>query len=101
MPANNGNRARVIEMLQRGLTYAEISQETGLQQSTVGSYAAWGRAKGMIMLRTRGRPELVISRLSPEIAAWLRGITPDGATVEDTIRAIVVDAYLQETGPEH
>jgi hypothetical protein len=88
-------------MLQRGLTYAEISQETGLQKGTIGSYAAWGRAKGMITLRTRGRPELVISRLSPEIAAWLRDVTPDGATVEDTIRAIVVDAYLQETGSEH
>jgi hypothetical protein len=87
-------------MIQRGWTYAQICQETGLKYGTVSGYAAWAREKGLVAFRSRGRPDLVISKLPPEVAKWLRDISPVGGSVEDTIRAIVVDAYNEEKDSE-
>ena len=96
MATNNGSRQRVIALLKEGLTPREVAIRTGLRPGTISGYAAWGRAQGQLSYRTKGRPELVISRLPPEVLVWLREQTPEGAAVEDTIRAIVVDAYHEE-----
>ena len=99
MAANNGNRARVIELLLQGLPHSVIAAKTGSTINAISFYVGWAKKNGYPLPdRRRGKPRAVISRLPAEVRRWLADQRPEGAEIEDLICAIVVDAYHEETG---
>jgi len=86
----------VIDLYTRGHTAEEIERASGLTRSTVHSYLFKAQRAGRLRLRAKGRPVAVMKLLPPEVRQWLWSITPAGATVEDTMKAIIIDTYEEE-----
>jgi hypothetical protein len=96
----NGNRMRVIRLIQQGCSPLEAGLLLGLGEGTVNSYVAWARAEGHLPPKVGARAEAggVLRRLSPEVRRWLAGMLTEtpGSRIDDHIAAIVTDAYHDE-----
>ena len=86
----------VIQLYTEGHTAEEIRSALGLTRSTVESYLCKAQREKRLVLRPKGRPRSVWQMLPAEVRKWLFSVTPSGASVEETMRAIIVDAYNEE-----
>lgn len=99
------------QMSQAGKTYDDIAEElgAGLTARKVGSMLHGARQRGEIpKYRRKGYREYLdpdvdvgtlkdfFAKLDGHVAEWLVSNTPEGATVVDTVRMIVVDAYFED-----
>jgi transposase len=99
MSKPNGNRMRVVALLQEGLTDAEICARLGIAQGTVSSYGTWARREGLLPCRRDpGRPRSILHTLPPAVRRWLAEQVPTGGSVEEFVAAIILDAYHEEMG---
>ena len=78
--------------------YSTMAMEdlaTRLSRTLCGIY---GQAKAMGISRKKGKQSnstfLITFAVPREHLAWMRQETPNGATIADTVRAIITDAYL-------
>src|SRR5690606_28559443 len=85
------------EWLQAGATYADIAEREGLTHEQVRGRVSRARCEGIIQRKNANRTiQILIQGLPGEVREWIEEITPDGANVVDTLRAIVVDAFHEE-----
>jgi transposase len=93
MAHNNGNQQRAIALLQKDVPQYMIAAYLGVSEGTLSVYAHAGREAGALAKRPRFRPD-PMRALPPEVHAWLVSQLPDGSSMEELVRAIVTDAYL-------
>lgn len=107
----------VARMLEKGASRERIAHELGLPMKKVISDVFRARQVGVLpeyipitykgpfgsirwrlgrrKLRVGGMPE-AMNQLTPETAKWLAEQVPDGATLAETIAAIITDAHHEE-----
>jgi len=83
-----------VDLLREGLSRKAVAEHMGATMSHVENYIGFARRHGISI--TSAEKHELLQRLPPEVAAWLRKQTPEGATMGDVICAIVVDAYNDE-----
>jgi transposase-like protein len=101
---------------EKGMTVKEIAEKTGLRVRQVNYYIRqlmlakelkpaiarkWTPQVGILYRAQKeglklGRVREVLMRLSPETLTWLLRQVPEGASVADVLRGIVVDVYEEE-----
>lgn len=86
--------AAVADLHARGLGPAQIAADLGTSVSAVYNARARARRRGMLH-----HPHIAALALPDEIADWLAGQVPPGATVEHLLAAMVTDAYFAEVAP--
>lgn len=79
-----------------GMTRTETAIKFGVTYQSVYGVSKKHGIKFQIGERKRRLPILgpLMSQIDPAHLAWLQSQTPTGATLADTIRAIITDAYL-------
>jgi transposase len=98
MSFHNGKTAQAIEMVQKGLPQAIVAARLGIRKGTLSNYIRRARKQGIeIPSRGHGRAVSIIAALPQEVGHWLTDQVPEGAKVEEVIKAIVLDAYYEET----
>jgi transposase len=97
MATNNGNRALAVDLLSQGLPHLVVAAKLRVSSGTIAHYASWARNQGYsIPYRGKGKPRALISTLPCEVRRWLADQVPPGCSVEDVVRAIVIDTYNEE-----
>jgi hypothetical protein len=88
-------QARIAAMLDGTLTLREIADAADTSISHVWNTAQrLDRMGGVRRVNAeRGRDQGLWVSFPPDVRAWLKAETPEGATIADLIRAIVQDAY--------
>ncbi len=76
-----------------GYSNAEIAAKLGVKTDTVRAYFSRARRRGH---SGDYPPPSVIAPLPADIRQWVQSCTPPGAHIEDTIRAIIIDAFNEE-----
>ena len=112
----NKDVEQVAEMMTQGLSYLEMQEKTGWNQSRISRLIRHGRGAGLIpprkpstsrakihaTLKTlnvkRGSIQEIMEALPPEVRTWLLGNVPEGATIADFAASVIVDAYHEEVG---
>lgn len=113
-PFNAERYARIVAMLKEGKRQADVARELGLPRYTIYNTVERARRVGDLNARSpkvdyhfnkartlhgaTGSLKGLMRDLSAEASEWLIDETPEGATIADTIRAIVQDAYEGENG---
>lgn len=87
-------RDQAVRLRTRGCGLDEIADIMGLNEDAVRSHLRNARKAGIGTKIDRSIP--ILEGLPDEIVGWIRRITPENATVPDTIRAIITDAYNEE-----
>lgn len=88
--------AEADRLRQEGMTPNQIAASMGISKFTVYGYLSEAeRERHGAKIDKRHK---ALSELPEEVRRWLTEITPEGATVSDTIRAIITDAYSEEKG---
>lgn len=96
-------QARVLRLADGTRSQSEIALMIGTTAGGVSSAVARMRGKGYVARFRRGnqdvpRLDAVINTLPDDARAWLLAQVPDGATLADVLRAIVVDAFEDDRG---
>ena len=96
----------VISLVKSGLSQGEIVRQTGWNHSTVGGIIQRARKRGDVpMPKLRpgitsapcGRVRRTLERQDVHFLKWLIDATPEGCTLVDTLIAIAIDAYAEES----
>ena len=74
-----------------------IAERMGVARVTVNGYISKARAAGLIEGPIGGNMGQLLRSLSPEVRHWLEAQVSPGSTITEMIRAIVIDAYYEET----
>lgn len=93
-----------IDMHNDGHRASSIAQVLGVRPSTVSRYLRDARVQGRLpplppkktRPRVKGTMRDILDVIQPDVMVWLYGQTPKGATVAETIAAIITDAYCEE-----
>jgi transposase len=91
MPKTKPKFMVAVELLRQGYSRKAVSEIMDVSVWNVGCYATYARRKGISYM-----PDMdaaLLKHLPPKVSAWLRQQIPEGATVGDVLRAIVIDAY--------
>lgn len=89
-------RQQAARLRTKGHSINEIADIMGVGEATVAHHIRLAKKRGEAT-----KPDLamtVIEPLSEDVRAWVVSITPNGATVGETIRAMITDAYHDEVG---
>ena len=78
----------MLRLLHREVTNEEIAADLGRSEQAV--------CNRILRLGLAKAPERanIFNTLPREQRDWLLSVTPEGATIADTVRAIITDAYL-------
>lgn len=87
---------KAVELLQKGLPLTHVARVLGLAHGTVSHYATWGRRQGLLGPTAQYNKPRLLGVVTPEVYLWLIEITPEGASLLDTVGAILNDAYHEE-----
>jgi hypothetical protein len=89
---------RVWDLWPTGLSLRSIGKILGIDKEMAHKHVRMGHNRGVLTETNRpgGRRRAVTDDLPPEVIEWLVSITPSGATVDQTIQAIIIDAYNEE-----
>lgn len=90
-------REQAARLRTMGLSISQIADVMGVGEATVLAHIRLAKQRG-----EKTRPDEAMALLKPlsqDILDWVLKITPDGASVSDTLRAIITDAYNEETQP--
>jgi hypothetical protein len=93
-PNQNFKYMEAVTLLREGYSRKAVADIMGVSVWNVGSYARCARKKGISYM-----PDVelaIVKHLPPNVASWLRKQVPEGATVGDVLRAIVIDTYNDE-----
>lgn len=83
-----------VDLLREGLSRKAVAEHMGVPLTNVENYIGFARRHGISI--TSAEKHELLQRLPPEVAAWLRQQTPEGATMGDVICAILNDAYHED-----
>lgn len=92
-------RELAVKMLAAGRRYRDVAGVTGLAVNTVASYARLALRDGTLVRRSRNAASL-LAGLPADVRDWLAAETPPGATVEQVVIAIILDAYAEDTAAD-
>ncbi len=86
---------RVWDLWPTGLSLRSIGKVVGIDKDEAHKHVRTGHNRGALIETNRpgGRRRAVTDDLEPEVIEWLVEITPKGATVDQMIQSIIVDAY--------
>ena len=106
----------VADLTEQGMPGEEVRAKLGLTREKLLRLARQARRTGrsvklhqishktVIHNAMRGKKTggvgTILRLLPTEIAQWLIAQIPDGGTLEDVVRAIIVDTYAEETGQQ-
>lgn len=105
--------AKLCGLFADGYTYNEIGERLGLSYHTVAHLLQRAKKNGIcntdrtgtsyFLTHKRcasipfGRFRIMMRSLPHDVGRWLENQTPEGATICDTIGAIIKDAYYEDT----
>ena len=87
---------RVAKMYNEGVTQEAMAERLGVTVRTVGGYISRARVAGLVGGPHGSNVGRLLRSLPPEVDAWLKAQIPEGGTITEMIRAIVIDAYYEE-----
>lgn len=85
----------VAKLHNAGVSIDAIAERRGVTARTVAGYISRAKTVGLVPGESNSLGRLLRS-LPPEVDAWVRAQVPEGGTVTEMIRAIVIDAYYDE-----
>ena len=87
---------RAAQLRNDGYSTEVISECLGVKPSTVYNYIWTAKENGLLEASNRNNMVHLLRSLPPEVDAWLKSQIPEGGTITEMIRAIVIDAYYDE-----
>lgn len=100
-PATRIDRAEVFRLLRQGQSQVQIANAFGCTQGTISHIVCAHRSNRSLSTRisgvTAGGGLLKMLRGMPaDQAHWLLDQVPEGGTLIETIRAIIIDAWAED-----
>ena len=110
------NMTIVAELLSKGHSYLEITEQTGIGPSAISRLVRRGRDLGIIAPKqpagarskvnneiksrgiARGSIQHMLELLPKETRDWVLDNVPNGATIADFTASFIIDAYHEEVG---
>ena len=87
---------RAAQLRNDGYSTEVICERLGVKPATVYNYIWIAKAGGLLEASINNNMVHLMRSLPPEVDAWLKAQIPEGSTITEMIRAIVIDGYYQE-----